>query len=252
MARFDMSAMTSPQLATLGREEKAVGLIPLGAVEQHGPHLPVGTDAMIAEHLAAEISSVVPVPTLVAPVLPFGISDHHLGFAGTVHVPEDALAECVHAYIRTMEALGLSRIALFSAHGGNFGCIERVVSRYAEERVSVIGYSDIDSYMSSMAKAAAAHGVHVPGSDMHAGGLETSQMLYLHGANGVRPETVPDGFARDGGDWRAEISGKRVKEISANGIMGLPRLANAEVGRAICEALTAELSAWIVREFNLR
>jgi creatinine amidohydrolase len=245
MARYDMTLMTSPELADFGQRPDAVGLVPLGAVEQHGPHLPIATDAIIAEHLAAEVAASLPVPVLVAPVLPIGISAHHLGFAGTVHLDEDPFGRCVYAYVATMRALGLRRIALISAHGGNFGFIEKVVGEHRDAPVTVVGYADFEAYMDTMRRAAASCGVDVPASDTHAGGLETSQILYLCGGRGLRPDVVPDGFVANGKDWRKPLADKIVKEFSPSGVMGAPRRATAAAGRAICAALVDELAAFI-------
>ncbi|ADB51213.1 Creatininase [Conexibacter woesei DSM 14684] len=247
-----MIELTSPQLAAVGSDEQAVGLIPLGAVEQHGPHLPVATDAIIARHLAGEVAARLTEPVLVAPVLPLGVSAHHLGFAGTVHLDAEAFGACVRAYADAMRDLGLRRVAIFSAHGGNFAAIAEVAASYADDPgVEVIAYTDFTRYLGAMRSGAGRAGVVVPDADTHAGGLETSQILYLERIFGLDPAGVPDGYAADEEGWVERMNAEGIAALSANGVLGLPRLATSPAGRAICAALADELAEWIREAFGL-
>ena len=186
MSYLSMAEMTSPRFAALD-EGHAIGLISASATEQHGPHLPLATDTIIVTRLVHEIASRIAIPVVVAPPLPIGISQHHLGFAGTVHVRDQAFAECMRAYVRAMRDGGVRQVALISSHGGNFACLGKVAAEYASDPdVSVIAFDDLPRYATIMAAAAAAAGLAVPGSDIHAGGLETSQMLHLW-----RPDDIP-------------------------------------------------------------
>jgi creatinine amidohydrolase len=251
MTYFDMTALTSPEVAAITSDPEAVGLIPLGALEQHGPHLPLSTDSIIAQHLAVEVATRIPAPVLVAPIPPFGISEHHLGFPGTVHVRAEVFAEIVHAYISAFRDAGLRRIAIFSGHGGNFACLAEVEAAYESDTdVQVVAYTDLTRAFTIMAEAAARAGVRVSAADTHAGGMETSQILYLRGGAGLAPDTLPDGYASEDLDWLPLMQSDGVGAVSENGVLGSPRLATSPAGRAICAALADDISAWAIRELS--
>jgi creatinine amidohydrolase len=252
MGRLRMGELTSPAIARHADNEDAIGLVSAGALEQHGPHLPLSTDTVIAVHLADELASRLPVPAIVAPTIPFGVSEHHLGFPGTVHVPEAAFAECVHAIVRGLLDAGLRRIALFSSHGGNFLPLGRVAAAYeGDPRASVIAYDDLPRYASVMTRAAAEQGLDVPACDIHAGGLETSQMLHLFGPDRIAMDPPPEGYVDAEPGWLDQLFTGGMKSLSATGILGRPAGARSDVGQAVCSALVEELAAWIARSFSL-
>ena len=101
----------------------AVGLVALAALEQHGPHLPLATDSLIAERVALEVAARLSGPVVVTPVVRGGLSTHHLAFPGTVTVPPDAYRALVVSYLEGLERMGIAKIALFSWHGGNFSFV---------------------------------------------------------------------------------------------------------------------------------
>ena len=250
MSYLSMAEMTSPRFAALD-EGHAIGLISAGATEQHGPHLPLATDTIIVTRLVHEIASRIAIPVVVAPPLPIGISQHHLGFAGTVHVPEPAFAECMRAYVRAMRDGGVRQVALISSHGGNFACLGKVAAEYASDPdVSVIAFDDLPRYATIMAAAAAAAGLAVPGSDIHAGGLETSQMLHLWRPDDIPMDPPPEGYVDAEPGWLDRLFADGVRALSETGILGRPAGARSDVGRAICDALADELAAWIATSFS--
>ena len=252
MPAVELERLTSPQAARLAADGRVVGLIGLGAVEQHGPHLPLGTDAIIARHLAGEIASRLAETVLVAPVLPGGMSWHHLGFPGTVDLPAGVLTDYVRAYLSTMDALGVRDVALFSAHGGNFGAIGELAAEYAaHERLRVIAYADMGRYVDVMMAAAASVGVEAPPTDVHAGGLETSQMLFLEGEDAITVPPGLEGYVLAEPGWLERMLAEGIHAVSANGVLGRPAVATAPAGAAICAALADEISAWMARELDL-
>jgi creatinine amidohydrolase len=252
MPGIELESLTSPQAARVAENGRAVGLIGLGAVEQHGPHLPLGTDAIIARHLAGEIATRVPATVLVAPVLPGGLSSHHLGFPGTVDLPPEVFTGYVRAYLTAMDRLGVRDVALFSAHGGNFGTLGELAAEYAgHERLRVIAYADMPRYVEVMRDAAESVGLHVPVTDIHAGGLETSQMLFLHGEDRITVPPGLEGYVAAEEGWLDRMIAEGLHTVSSNGVLGRPDGAGAAAGTAICAALADELSGWMVRELGL-
>jgi creatinine amidohydrolase len=252
MPGVELELLTSSEAGRLVSEGPVVGLIGLGAVEQHGPHLPLGTDAIIARHLAGEVAARLEETVLVAPVLPGGMSSHHLAFPGTVDLAGELLAAYVRALVSTMEALEIRKVALFSAHGGNFGKLRELVEEYAgHEGVHVIAYTDIARYIDVMSGAAASTGLHVPECDAHAGGLETSQMLFLHGPDQITFPPDLEGYVAAEPGWMERMATEGMQALTPIGVLGRPAGASAKAGAAICAALADAIAAWMAEELGL-
>jgi len=117
---------TFPEL--LGRVDIHL-LIPLGATEQHGPHLPLNTDTMIASGVAEAVADVRD-DTVVAPALPYGSSGEHSGFPGTLSLGQAALETALVELVRS--AAGFRDVTLVSWHGGNAEPVARAVARSIE------------------------------------------------------------------------------------------------------------------------
>jgi creatinine amidohydrolase len=248
MPGYQLEELTSPEAGRLA-DEGAIGLIAVGAVEQHGPHLPLGTDAIIARHLADEVAARLDVPVIVAPVLPGGLSSHHLGFAGTVDLPRAVFDGYVRALLDTYDALGVREVAVFSAHGGNFGTLAELAGTHGGVRV--IAYTDILGYIEAMMAAAATAGLHAPETDAHAGGLETSQMLYVLGEERISFPPDLEGYVAAEPGWMEELHARGMKALSPNGILGRPAGATAGAGEAICAALAGMLADWVTAELGV-
>jgi creatinine amidohydrolase len=248
----ELEQLTSAEAGRLTAGGRVAGLIAVGAVEQHGPHLPLGTDAIIARHLAGEVAARLAETVLVAPVLPGGLSSHHLGFPGTVHLPDEVFAGYVRAYLSTMDALGVRDVAIFSAHGGNFGAIGELAAEYAgHERLRVVAFTDLGRYLEVMMSTAAATGLHAPETDAHAGGLETSQMLFLHGEDRITVPPGLEGYVAAEPGWMERLTADGMKALSSNGVLGRPADATTAAGEAICAGLADELASWMARELGL-
>jgi creatinine amidohydrolase len=96
-------------------------IVPIGAIEQHGPHLPVWADTLQVEHITRAASALVPasVPILVTPTLPFGSSDHHLPFGGTISLDTKTLLDVLMNIGRSLTKSGFRKIMFVNGHGGN-------------------------------------------------------------------------------------------------------------------------------------
>ena len=252
MTLVTFSELRSPEageLATNGR--RVIGLIGLGAVEQHGPHLPLATDWIIAEHLVPAIANRIAEPVLAAPVLPGGLSTHHLAFPGTVHLPEDVVRGFVTAYIEAFGRVGVTDVALFSSHGGNFYELGELARSYDGGGTRVIAYSDLPRYLKVMADGAATRGVDVPETDAHAGGLETSQMMYLRGVDSIAMEDGLEGYVAAEDGWLDVLLRDGIDALSPIGVLGRPSIAKEDAGEAICGALAEEIADWISSELGV-
>jgi creatinine amidohydrolase len=143
-------------------------------------------------------------------------------------------------------------VALFSAHGGNFGALAALAEEYAgHERLRVVGHADMGAYVQVMLRAAAGAGLEVPETDIHAGGLETSQILHLVGEDRITVAPDLEGYVAAEPGWLERLMVDGIKAVSPNGVLGRPAGATAAAGQAICAALADELAAWIAEQLEL-
>jgi creatinine amidohydrolase len=192
-----------------------LAVVPLGATEQHGPHLPLSTDTMIARALARGLAAARE-DVVVAPALPYGSSGEHAGFPGTLSIGQDALRRVVVELARSWPG----RMLFVCAHGGNAEPLAAAMREVPEARAWSPAF----------------------GGDAHAGRTETSLMLAL------APELV--GAARPVGNvapldsLMPALRAGGVRAVSANGVLGDATGASAEEGRALLATAIADLVAF--------
>jgi creatinine amidohydrolase len=252
MAFVDWSRLSWTEAEELGRDASAVGLIPLGALEQHGPHLPLATDSLIVEPLAAAVAERFVSPVLVTPVVTGGLSEHHVGFPGTMTLDAATFEATIVALLDAFERTGVRRVALISSHGGNFAFLDGLVEAQAgRDGMRVVAFSDLGAYLREGFDAARELGVEPPASDIHAGAIETGMAQHLF------PELVRDGWADVPGlldsspELVAQVLKDGVRSVSASGVLGDPGLATPQLGEAVFVRLREALAAWLAREFDL-
>lgn len=202
----------------------AVLAVPLGATEQHGPHLPLSTDADIAAALAAGLAARRP-EVVVAPPIAYGSSGEHAAFPGTISIGAEA-TELLLVELCRSAAASFERVLLVSTHGGNAEPVRRAVARLREEGREVRAWGPRW------------------GGDAHAGETETSLMLALDPSR-VGAERAEPGNVTPVEELLAELVEAGVREVSANGVLGDPRGASAARGRELLEAALAELEATV-------
>lgn len=160
---------------------KATIVVPLGSIEQHGPHLPVWADTAIVSAIAqrAADTAATEVPVVVAPTLPFGFAHHHLPFGGTISIDLPVYMDVIASIGRSLAADGFRRLLFINGHGGNDGAVRSVGDRLVVQEgleVHVAG----TSYWTCAADALAELALDVGPVPGHAGGFETSCLLALH------------------------------------------------------------------------
>ena len=158
--------------------ERAVAILPVGAVEQHGPHLPVRVDAAINAGIIARAVELMPAdcPALVLPMMPVGKSDEHLAFPGTLTLSHETLARVWFELGESVHRAGIRKILFFNSHGGQPQLLE-IVCRELRVKLGMYAVSamwprliDMDALFNPDENR---HGIH-------AGQSETSIMLHLH------------------------------------------------------------------------
>jgi mycofactocin system creatininase family protein len=224
MTEVWLADATSPEVEARTAAGPMTLLVPLGATEQHGPHLPIGTDAAIAVALAEGAASEVP-GAIVAPALPYGSSGEHQDFAGTLSIGAEA-TELVLIELARSATETFPRVLFVNAHGGNVSPLAAAVHRLREESRDVRAWSPR------------------LGGDAHAGRTETSLMLALE--SGVREELAEAGSAAPLVDLIDDLRAGGVRAVSENGVLGDPAGASAAEGRALLAAAIRDLRATLV------
>ncbi len=211
--------LTWPEVGAY-RPPDVILVVPLGATEQHGPHLPLSTDTDLARALCAGLAERRP-DVLVAPAVPYGSSGEHDGFPGTLSIGQAALELLLIELCRSATAT-YGRIVLVSAHGGNAEPLRRAEALLRSES------RDVRAYLPRY------------GGDPHAGRTETSLMLALR-PDLVRVDRAEPGDTRPLAETLPLLRAGGVRAVSANGVLGDPTGAHAAEGRALLDASITDL-----------
>jgi creatinine amidohydrolase len=225
-----LERMTWQDIGAAIADGKTTAIICAGSSEQHGPHLPEGTDAMIGEGLAVRLAQKLG-NALVAPVIRPGCSDHHLAFPGTVSISAELLQGTIEAYLASLRLHGFKNFFIFSSHGGNFPVLTRMVEQGLPEDVFVV--SDLINFAGVMLGALKRFGRDdhtIP----HADASETGEMLVLQpdlvhmdrAERGFVGEVDPDKLMKEG-----------LKSVTKNGVLGDPVGATEEMGEQVLDDL---------------
>ena len=212
-----MERMTWQEVADEIEGGRRTAVIVAGATEQHGPHLPIGTDELLGVELGARVARELG-DALVAPVIRPGCSDIFLSYPGTISVSPELLMAILDAYVASLRGQGFRRFVVFPTHGGNFRVLDAWRARGVAEGVIVV--STIGGYGMKFAKVPSAIGNH---SDL----METSNMLVIDRSL-VHLERAAAGYV---GPRPAEnVDQHRMRELSPNGVLGDPAGASATIG----------------------
>jgi creatinine amidohydrolase len=252
MDEIRMERLTSPEIGRALASGFDTAVVAAGAVEQHGPHLPLFMDAEHGDRLGLEVAGRLG-HALVAPTIRVGCSEHHMAFSGTVTLSRDTFLAICADYCDSLARHGFRRICFVPSHGGNFKPLQEgldALNEAAGAACSVEAYTDLMEVIDvwrDVVEREAGLGARVGG---HADIAETSVMLALH-RDLVRQDLAVAGYlpGADSGD-RAELVGRIIAEgfdtVTPTGILGDARGATAELG----EALIAALADVVIRRFS--
>lgn len=225
-------------------------VLPLGATEQHGPHLPTGTDYFTVEAIAREAAGSTSIPVIVAPALPFGSSDHHLIFGGTLSLGTETYYKALRELLESMVTAGFTRIFLLNGHGGNHELAELAARDVAlKHPVSIAAGSYWTIAWDALIAAEAHRGRRLPG---HAGDFETSMMLSIRpdivlADRPHRDEAADTDPRRFQSSWRSEHHGFW-KAI--DGFTDSPDQATVERGEEFREIVVTAVAAAFTAFYN--
>jgi mycofactocin system creatininase family protein len=201
----------------------ATVLVPVGSLEQHGPHLPLDTDSVIATAVAEGAGALLGAEVQVAPVIAYGSSGEHQAFPGTVSIGGDALRHVVVELVRSMRTWA-PRAVFVNAHGGNVSALSSAVTQLRNEGHAVgwipCATDDVDA---------------------HAGYTETCLMLHLR-PRSVRLRRAQIGNTTPIGELLSTLAQHGVKAVSDNGVLGDPTGASAVHGRRLLKAMTLNVA----------
>lgn len=236
---YQFNELTRERLKALAPE--ALVVLPVGATEQHGPHLPVGTDTFAVQQIArqaAELASA-DATLILAPTLPFGSSHHHLPFGGTFSLSTETYYRVLVELLESLVAGGFRRAFILNGHGGNSELIQLAARDVARAHPISVAAAP---YWTIAWDALVAAGIHQQGKlPGHAGRFETSLVLAMRSALVVEPRPHRDlpetsGEPRVASQFRSEHHGSWQ---AMDGFTDSPDLGTPEIGeRAL--ALIAE------------
>jgi creatinine amidohydrolase len=245
--------MTWEEVAQAVREHKVV-LVPVGAVEQHGPHLPLDVDNLLAVTLCEEAARRNPDLLACAMHIPYGYNAHNMGFPGTVSIRQQVFVDYCFDVCASYAQHGFKYILLINAHGSNqhlCEAIARQVSMQTAGRCGMLSWWNLVPDIIQGFRES-----EYPGGVSHACEVETS--LYQHIAPAdVRQEKIKKEIAWNVGKyWYKDFVGGGAlsytsyhHEFSHSGVAGDPTVATPEKGRQLLEAFCERLPE-LAREFR--
>lgn len=250
MNRYSICDLTSPEVAEL-IDRTRTAVLPFGSTEQHGPHLPNGTDTIAAELLAAAVAE--QLPGLYVPFGPYGVTPIHAGHPGTINLRRSTFESLLTDICAELVAMGVERFVYVNWHEGNIASMDGVATEIQDRNPGVIVVSAHACYTAQ--RLYAQHG----GELTHGGGLEVLAVMAHdpdlvkidRAGNATRPDRAIalDAMRRD-----REIYGyiTDVTEIDTDGWYGNPQWATTERAAEFATTVGGEVAKQVMAIFELR
>jgi len=222
-----------PEIGNIAKDSRSTIIWPFGAVEQHGPHLPLATDSIFVEEIICEVLKLFPsdIPLKKLPTQFMGFSPEHKGFDGTISLSSNLLTSLVKEVGIQLSDMGFKRLILINAHGGQIALLNTAARelRSCAPNLSVFPcflWSGIDGLSDLLTESEVKHG-------LHASLAETSLMLAMKPelVGEERPHNVFDGKIPEG--WSLEGDAPTAwltEDLSSSGVVGDSRGSNKKLG----------------------
>lgn len=241
------SELRWPELRELTTPETIV-IVPVASIEQHGPHLPVVTDTMLAREVAARSAAIVAdtTPCLVTECIWTGLSEHHMAFGGTVTLDFPSFLAVIGGVVRSLHRHGFDKVFLMNAHGGNIAALQSVV----EELTRELGMKLVTAtYWTLGAKELGPYLERQKGI-RHACEAETSMMMAI-APDLVDPSRFDEAACPDKRDEAGAVDDHSYRwrsfaDRTPSGALGDPRVASAEKGEKLLETAARCVAAKLV------
>ena len=227
------------------RDPNATAVINIGAVEQHGPHLPLITDTLVGMEVLGAALARLPddVMVLALPPTTFGKSVEHVDFPGTLTFSGDTLRMVLLDLARSVARSGFSKLVLLGSHGGNVGTTDdffRDLRMEADLRVFKLFVAGIGQVPGLIAPEEAAIALHSGDSETSMIRHLAPELVHMDRAEGYVFDPTPDiGYSFKGHDV---IEAWVASDLSKTGAIGNPHTSSPEKGRKMFEAKTARLA----------
>ena len=212
-------------------------IIPLGALEQHGPHLPLDTDALIAEAVADRAARNIG-GCVVSPCIPIGASSHHLAFPGTASLSDQTLQSVLGEVIQTLLGHGFQSAYLVTGHAGNVGAMAATTAELdSGDHSRVVSFDDWPAQRDAIHQVAETQlNLNRELVGTHGGHFETSIMLAIAPDRVDMPSAVA-GHIGPASSASATLRSEGMAALSPVGVIGDPRGATADAGELYLDAL---------------
>lgn len=227
-----------------------VAILPVAACEQHGEHLPVGTDQMIVDAISRRVAQALDGKVWLLPTMPLGTSGLHGGVPGTVWLGEETLYQVIYDVVESLYEHNISRVVIINNHGGAAGTTviphgNYIVKTAARQlNYDHPGNATIWVQPFPAAKEDLMQIFESAGEDIHAGEVETSVMLHL--AAGLVKGRGEDHIPAVTNDY---LDYAPFKRLSSSGVWGRPSLASAQKGAQAFDAAAQATIAYVEESF---
>ncbi len=220
-------------------------VLPMAAIEQHGPHLPIATDRMIGEHFCQRLDESIPHEVLILPMMAVGCSEHHMDFAGSLSLQHTTFLHQAEDILHSVIQYGFTNLLILNSHGGN-----QAIGQVLLERIGRT-YPDCLFVFTTWWKAIMPDALKMnstgEGGVGHAGEFETSLMLHI--APDLVKQPLPEGGNITTYPWAnmdmlrgpKAMLYRTMKEMTPNGVFGNPTSSTAEQGKAISDLVVDTL-----------
>jgi creatinine amidohydrolase len=226
--------------------DASVAIIPTGAVEQHGPALPLGTDFLAAEAVSRTVDRD---DTVVLPTIPVGVSDHHRQFSGTLWTDPTTFEHYVADIAASVASHGLKKIVVVNGHGGNNDALQRAARRLRTDEVAFVAPWNWWSNLNELSQE-----LFGKSGIGHADAMETS-MVYAVDDELVRENALEAAEAGASESWGRSVHGAEVgfdtADFSESGAVGTPTEGSKEAGDRLLDQAVTELDAlldWLAEQ----